>query len=637
MRIPLQPNPPYCTLGHHLVDDLAIPDPGLNLLFAALILTVLGTFLGGNLLLLDAEVLRRSAMITLPCLGLVFMFYALSRHLGSLAWGLTLAYGVLWLIAYVRLPAFGYVFYALSAVAAYDVARRLRVAREDWWPVLLMAVLGTATVLGVVRAYTTFDLLPRLHAGAVHQDTLYHASIAAMIKNYGVVSTGLHGLIETPYHVLSHSLMAGLSRLSGTGVIEVYGVGTWVLFAPLLLFCVAACCVMLDRAGQLSIPLVWGSAAVLLSILPLLLGRWALYDSYFVSESYLVSLGIFLLGLGLLSKRRLTNVDLLLVVLTALLVANAKASVGLIYTGLWLTRLLWLRTDRWKMDLGAFLLSLLVVSWAVFDAAGASAGGMSLKPLGFIRSYSLWGSHLSAVGNAVISGMMPSIKTASLGSAALLSFVLFHFLLSWILIVQVIYHQGLVGLIKAPLGVYSMSAMAAGLLTAFTVAITGGSAYFFSNVAMFISLPSVVAMMALVWGQSRKYATHLLGMGILVVSLISLPAYYKHSILFLAHFRSAESPLVAELLALKENAPLHFILKPRKGWLESNPVEYCTAQPFVFPAVSERAWVGVIQSPVADCSYIHYGYDHYGLTSGNGRVGVEPRLLPGMHFHNVDQ
>lgn len=102
MRTQSRPQAPYSTFGHHLVDDLTVPDSGLNLLFAALILTVLGTFLGGNLLLLNAEVMWRSAMITLPCLGLVFLFYALSRHLASLAWGLTLTYGAMWLVAYVQ-------------------------------------------------------------------------------------------------------------------------------------------------------------------------------------------------------------------------------------------------------------------------------------------------------------------------------------------------------------------------------------------------------------------------------------------------------------------------------------------------------------------------------------------------------
>ncbi|MEE4239577.1 MAG: hypothetical protein V2I51_22895, partial [Anderseniella sp.] len=92
----------------------------------------------------------------------------------------------------------------------------------------------------------------------------------------------------------------GISLLSRIGVTEVYGVANWVLFAPLLLFSVVAFCAMLDRAGQLSLPVVWAFSALLLSMLPLLFGRWGLRDSFFVSESYLVSLGLFLLGLGAL-------------------------------------------------------------------------------------------------------------------------------------------------------------------------------------------------------------------------------------------------------------------------------------------------------------------------------------------------
>ena len=111
---------------------------------------------------------------------------------------------------------------------------------------------------------------------------------------------------------------ASISLLSNVGVFEVYGAINWVFFAPILIFSVVVCSATLDTTGQLSMPLTWGIACVLLVVSPFLLQNWGVFDSFFVSESYLVSLGPFLLGFLLLFKRRLSILDLLLVlILTA--------------------------------------------------------------------------------------------------------------------------------------------------------------------------------------------------------------------------------------------------------------------------------------------------------------------------------
>jgi len=110
-----------------------------------------------------------------------------------------------------------------------------------------------------------------LPTGGVHRDAPYHAGIAAMIKNYGVVSTGLHGLVETPYHIFSHALAAGLSLLSGRRVLEVYGVAPSVFFIPILIFSAVACAAILDRTGRAYLLTMWGLVCVLLVGTPWLL------------------------------------------------------------------------------------------------------------------------------------------------------------------------------------------------------------------------------------------------------------------------------------------------------------------------------------------------------------------------------
>ncbi len=615
--------------GAHLVDSITLPERTQNLLFGALIGTAIGVFIGGNLLLADPSVLWRSAQMALPGFMLLLIFYAISRQSGSLIWGLALTYALMLAFVYGRLSWSVPLMYGIALAALLYALRFLRIERRDWLMLLLMSLIATATILGVERAYTSFDMLSRLNAGDIHQDTLFHASLAAMIKNYGVSSTGLHGLVEVPYHTLSHVLMAGISLLSGIGVLEIYGVASWVLFAPLLIFSVVAFCGMLDRQEQLPIPIVWGLTSVLLALLPFLLGRWAVGDSFFVSESYLVSLGLFMLGLGLLFKLRLTVLDLLLVFLLAVLISNAKASVGLIFVGLWFSRVLFVRGERWAPDLAAFVLAGLAVGWVVLDSAQSNADAMSISPLSFVRSYSFLGGHLGDAAKAMLAGAQVQFRTLVLAALALTGFFILHFVLSWIVILQISYHSGLSRVLSAPLGVYALASAFAGIVLVSLVAIPGGSAYYFSNVAFFVALPGVVVLLALEILRRGLSQRVVMILSLFLICLFSLRAYYNASGLHPRHAVRADSPLIYALNAVRRDSPKNLVLRPEVNAMAHNPIARCTAQPFVFPAVSERPWVGVIKAQ-KDCHFINYGYAQYGITDTQSEIRVSPRLSKGM-------
>jgi hypothetical protein len=51
-----------------------------------------------------------------------------------------------------------------------------------------------------------------------------------------------------------------------------------------------------------------------------------------------------------------------------------------------------------------------------------------------------------------------------------------------------------------------------------------------------------------------------------------------------------------------------------------------------FLAVSERAWVNVLEDGVKDCHYEYYGYQQYGISTEQPQVKVLPRLLPNMEI-----
>ncbi len=65
-------------------------------------------------------------------------------------------------------------------------------------------------------------------------DTLYHISLAQMIKTYGIPTTGLDGVPFMKYHWASHWLFAQLSKFLDISVIKVYEIVFPSLIAPLL-------------------------------------------------------------------------------------------------------------------------------------------------------------------------------------------------------------------------------------------------------------------------------------------------------------------------------------------------------------------------------------------------------------------
>lgn len=620
--------------GSTLVDSISLSDSRQDFLFAALILTAIGVFIGGNLLLLNREVMAYSAPIAAVCLAILFVFYSLSRILQSLIWGLVLTYGLLWALVYANIPGMHIAFYGLGGAAFLYTVFHIRVERTQWLSIILMAVIGTAVILGVKSAATSFDILPRLHSGMVHQDTLFHSSIAAMFKNYGVVSTGLHGVVETPYHAFSHMLIAGISLSAGVGVLETYGVAPWVLFAPLLIFAITALCAALDRNEQLSLLLIWGISSLLLTLLPRLLSPWALWDSFWTSESNLVSLGLFLLAFALFFKRDLSILDVPLIFLVAVLIANAKASIGLIFVGLWMVRLLLISGDSRRLDFAVFVSLAAAVGWSVIDAAGASSGGMSIKPLSFVTSFSMWGVYLGEAGSALLRSEIPSLGTLALAIAALIGFIVFHFMVTWVVFLHTGYRLGLNKLLRTPIAIYSLAAVAAGLAIVLIFDIPGGSAYYFTHVATFVSLPAFAAMLAVFFQRKGFDERFLLGSGIAFIVVVSLSVYknlggaYDYRYLPLFYSGQTESPMISHLLKLRDSPP-NIVFQPSAELLADNPVKRCTAQPFVFPAVSERAWVDVVQGD-GDCNYLHYGYAQYGLNPGDQRVKMKPKLLPEM-------
>lgn len=82
------------------------------------------------------------------------------------------------------------------------------------------------------------------------------------------------------------------------------------------------------------------------------------------------------------------------------------------------------------------------------------------------------------------------------------------------------------------------------------------------------------------------------------------------------------------------SSPVEVVQRANVSELGANPVKRCMAGPFVFPAVSERAWTGVID-PIPGCILRAFGYESYGITSDHQQVTVELCLLPSMQLERT--
>lgn len=612
-------------IGGGLVDSLSIYSERLNYIFALLISSALWVMIGGNIIARSETAFIASTRIGAASLGVVLLFYALSHYTKSLIWGIALTSGALWVGVYGG-DLGQYALYFLTVMSGLYSARHLRWHAAEWPNIVLAGFIAALTVLFVEHAYTSFNIGAKLLYGEVHQDTLFHASIAAMIKNYGVTSTGLNGLVDISYHLLSHVFFAALSMLSGVSALETYGVATWVLFAPLLIFSIVGTIVTLDRTGTLEIARMWLLTCVSLIILPYLFSGWLLGMSYFVSESYMVSLGLFVLSLPLLLKKNLSKSDLLLVLITTTLIAYTKGSVGAVYFGLWLTRLLFI-ADKAKLSI---LLCVIASGLGIYFVANESAND-AIESLIKINLFHLL-THYTSYGACISNSCNPFSDTASITvylnfSVLVLGFVLLHFAPSSILIALSLIQDGVKGTLKSPIMVYVGASTLAGIAIACSLEIPGGGAYYFSNVAMFVALPTFVGLFTYC-SQLFMNGKTLSCLALLCIFSIKYPLLIKE--IRPARVAPPENALVDALTNMRDTSSKEhvYLLEKKNGADIKYPITSCTAQPFIYPAVSERPWSGVIDHQ-SKCEYVYYGYPAYKIPADKEEK-MPPPVMQGM-------
>lgn len=235
-------------------------------------------------------------------------------------------------------------------------------------------------------------LTPELALTGIHQlDTVFHASISNMLVKYGVLSTGLDGLLSTKYHVLSHIWLGCVSLWLGVTTLEGYSIGGQIIAIPMLIFSLSLAIHLFRRRGE---GLASGALLTLCSLLLLFLADLWGWTSYLVSESYFLAMILFLLTLPLLSeiadpeRRHRLGLQLSVLAVVGLLMLLSKISVGAVLAA-GVGILLWRRMGMTPSGLIKLAVPLLLLVMLAVGVISAGRGMLweSLQPFGFVREY----------------------------------------------------------------------------------------------------------------------------------------------------------------------------------------------------------------------------------------------------------
>jgi hypothetical protein len=609
-------------------------------LFVALLLTSLAAYTAGNLLLLNRDVFVSTSFIMIPILAFWMMLYSISRATGSVLWGVCLAWLAVWLCCWGS-GIGGYVVFVAGALfALVYVLINCRVQKGLLVPVAAMAVIGAATALSSPGVFTFFDNLEWAKGRGMHQDMAFHSAITAMIKNYGVVSTGLNGLIETPYYVGLHRLAALVSALSGQGALEVWGVLLYVFCLPLLIFAASYAAVGFG-VKERALPVVWALVCLMLVVPQLLIDKWLPLRFLYFSESYIVATALLLLCLPLLSRSLFRWQDVVLATLATGVIAYTKATSAVFLVGLLGAR--WLVLERGKVGAGLAGVALpsIVLAVFIFGVTKSVEGshGLTADILQIVRM---------GPGGDAVSQLVKSWSGETIAPLAVVAkaagvtglFSALHFALTWFALAAILRSEGWSSLFSSPAAVLVWSSALGGLFFAvFFTSSAGVNIWYFTSPSYFVALPVFVAWASTTLGRfsfpPKDWLT--LSTALLVIIGASYKSYYRQSFMAPLRREAVQTDLfVDEMVALRRATPATVVMKAdEKAWLieptyfMESPIRW--SAPLVFVALSERAWINVIRPLGSTASYPHqdYSFAYYGIDPDGGRVAVPPVIPSG--------
>ena len=419
----------------------------------------------------------------------------------------------------------------------------------------------------------------------LHIDTLYHTAIASMIKTHHVISHGLHGLGPLEYHFGSHLFLAEASNLGFMSAFQSYNYFFVFLCIPLLGVMIIAVAEELlpsktdsDFFKKLGVyTFIFLGTGILAG--GSLLGRFALWTSFFESESYTLSL-IFLLSLLsiLLAKNLAVKLLFLLVCGVIGLMSLTKVSTGFCALGLvgaWAlfsSERLW--SGNWWGRWGILFASSLVFLIS-FQYINPGMSDARIEPMQFIQAY--------------VQFQGPLWLKVTL-------FVLLHFIfpisaLLYYVSNYLVKKTAMIAPAWWALGV--LISLTIGLWVLFMLYVTGGSGWYFANVSMFMALPILLCIPQAGEFAFKKYAKVYLTMAVILLLIYCPDALVGGARSFWADIKQAipDTTLedyVEKLHIIRDDPKtidsLVYIPRSEKYWHSMD----CRGTGYLIPAIAQR-------------------------------------------------
>lgn len=232
--------------------------------------------------------------------------------------------------------------------------------------------------------------------GKTHIDTLFHATIAESIKNYGYPSLLLDNIDFLHYHFGSHTVIAVLSLILNISILNVYNYLYPIICIPVYVFLVVSVIVEVrkykDEVMRLAVIDYFFLASFFLGFMPkFFLDRIGIWKSSWVSsESYLFALIFFLLYVLLVFRivKRGTQVNLFLCILTPFFIvicSSMKISVGFLLTaGIMYINF---RNNMKRLQYWGYNILILIVFLVSYKIFSEVLGHTEFQIFAFVRSF----------------------------------------------------------------------------------------------------------------------------------------------------------------------------------------------------------------------------------------------------------
>ncbi|CAM8377704.1 hypothetical protein [Candidatus Methylopumilus planktonicus] len=425
----------------------------------------------------------------------------------------------------------------------------------------------------------------RLLNSQLHTDTLYHTSIASMFKIYHSISHGLHGLGKLEYHFGSHIFLSQSSNLVLMPAFQAYNYLFVFLCLPLLGISVIGVSEEILPSKslknfycKLGIYFFFFLGTGILSS-GSLLSRFAVWNSFFVSESYELSLILLMSLFSILLLKKISSAILIILILLLFsMIVLTKISTGFIALsclGSWalLSGEKYL-SNAWKERWVIFVLAC-VIFFFLSQLINPGRSDAHIEPFQFINAYVKFNG--------------PSWLKITL-------FVFFQFLLPILALLYLALNYLTKKVLVLPrwwiLGLIFSSLFGSWVL--FMLYVNGGSGWYFSNLSMFIALPFLLCIIQIEGINVSKIPKIFMLLPVLVFLIYAPNALRLGTKHFLSDVRQSKPN--TNLTAYIEK--MNFIRNDIKTtnslvYIPRTEIQYwksmdCRSIGFVIPAISQR-------------------------------------------------